>query len=249
VSGDAAGGGAWGGGPSKTSRFDLLFLAIYPHGSSPAPPGRPTQRIAVIDASALSSKWVATGGADGPPPGCTVLQELVIDPRELSGPHLLGVDPSNGDLYAALVADEPRSTVLRYRLTDGGAARSLWSTTSTGVKVVAVLLFLCLLGGAASSGRRATRRRAAGAHHTDALSSTSEAAGADGSHGLRGLRDEAGAIEMQGTAVGGGLGAADRGGIPSSWNELNPAARLAAEQQGEVASGAGSEAEKDTASP
>jgi len=39
-----------------------------------------------------------------------------IDPVEYSGPHLLGVDETNVDIYAALVTDDPKSTILRYRM-------------------------------------------------------------------------------------------------------------------------------------
>ena len=46
---------------------------------------------------------------------CTVLQILDVS-TAFSGPHLLGVDDVTGDLYAALVADEPESTVLRWKL-------------------------------------------------------------------------------------------------------------------------------------
>jgi hypothetical protein len=46
-----------------------------------------------------------------------VLQTITIDPTTLSGPHLLGVDTNSGDIYVALVADAPRSTVLRYTCT------------------------------------------------------------------------------------------------------------------------------------
>ena len=49
---------------------------------------------------------------------CNVLQTLTINPQEYSGPHLLGVDDLTGDVYAALVADVPESTVLRFRLND-----------------------------------------------------------------------------------------------------------------------------------
>ena len=44
------------------------------------------------------------------------LVEVIDVPRVDSGPHLLGVDSATGDVYAALVADQPRSWVLRYRL-------------------------------------------------------------------------------------------------------------------------------------
>ena len=66
------------------------------------------QQIAVLDLSKLN----AEDGARSP---CAVLQTLRLDPARFSGPHLLGVDGASGDLYAALVADEPRSTVLRFK--------------------------------------------------------------------------------------------------------------------------------------
>ena len=55
--------------------------------------------------------------ADGAKSRCSLLQQIDIDPNVYSGPHLLGVDAHNGDLYAALVADAPLSTVLRYKCT------------------------------------------------------------------------------------------------------------------------------------
>ena len=69
------------------------------------------QRITVIDASGLS----AAAGTRSP---CKVVQTIPLDPAEYSGPHLLGVDRATGDLYAALVADKPRSTVLRFKCVD-----------------------------------------------------------------------------------------------------------------------------------
>ena len=83
---------------------DLLFVATYVY---PNTDGR-WQRIVVLDTAGLD----AAKGIDSP---CTVLQTLAIDPAVYSGPHLLGVDPYTGDLYAALVADVPQSTVLRFR--------------------------------------------------------------------------------------------------------------------------------------
>ena len=46
---------------------------------------------------------------------CDLVEEIDV-PATYSGPHLLGVDDATGDVYAALVADHPRSWVLRYRL-------------------------------------------------------------------------------------------------------------------------------------
>ena len=68
------------------------------------------QRVTILDASGLNTK-------DGASSKCTVLQTIAIDPTTLSGPHLLGVDTNSGDIYVALVADAPRSTVLRYTCT------------------------------------------------------------------------------------------------------------------------------------
>ena len=82
---------------------DLLFVATYDN-----PPDGQHQRIVVIDAAGIDS----AKGIESP---CTVLQTLAIDPSVYSGPHLLGVDLYSGDLYAALVADVPHSTVLRFR--------------------------------------------------------------------------------------------------------------------------------------
>ena len=60
------------------------------------------QRIAVLDFSELD----AAAGAQS---RCRELQTLGIDPQAFSGPH------PTGDVYAALVADAPRSTVLRFK--------------------------------------------------------------------------------------------------------------------------------------
>ena len=121
--------------PADTSApsLDLLLLATYDN-----PPTGEHQRLFVIDASPLRA-WaeavpsvteavpsvteassLATGSEGGGGhgsgrPACHVLQELPIDPSRYSGPHLLGVDPFNGDIYAALIADAPLSTVLRFR--------------------------------------------------------------------------------------------------------------------------------------
>lgn len=81
---------------------DLGFVAIMDN-----PQDHRNQKIAVLDLSQLS----AEAGANSP---CNVLQTLEIDPQKLSGPHLMGVDRKTGDLYAALVADVPKSTVLRW---------------------------------------------------------------------------------------------------------------------------------------
>ena len=86
-----------------SSGRDLLFVATYDN-----PPDGQHQRIVVIDAAGIDS----AKGIESP---CTVLQTLAIDPSVYSGPHLLGVDLYSGDLYAALVADVPHSTVLRFR--------------------------------------------------------------------------------------------------------------------------------------
>jgi len=84
---------------------DLLLVAIMDN-----PQDGLNQRIAIVDASRLNPK-------DGHKSKCTVLQIINIDPKKYSGPHLLGVDHKNGDIYAALVADAPLSTVLRYKST------------------------------------------------------------------------------------------------------------------------------------
>jgi hypothetical protein len=83
---------------------DLLFVA-----SMDNPQDHKYQKISVIDTSQLSSE-------QGTASACAVLQTIRIDPQEYSGPHLLGVDSATGDVYAALVADVPKSTVLRFRL-------------------------------------------------------------------------------------------------------------------------------------
>eukprot|EP00037_Helgoeca_nana_P001956 m.30633 g.30633 ORF g.30633 m.30633 type:complete len:278 (-) comp12248_c0_seq2:1525-2358(-) len=81
---------------------DLVLVA-----SMDNPQDHRNQFIHVLDASKLSA---ATGSASA----CSVLQTITIDPAQYSGPHLLGVDPTNGDIYAVLVADVPLSTVLRF---------------------------------------------------------------------------------------------------------------------------------------
>ena len=123
---DALGAGA------HAANLDLLFLATYDNPSTGE-----HQRIHVIDASALaawgreitaraaggSGELGGEGDADAAaaaaaatgPPACSILQELPIDASMHSGPHLLGVDASNGDVYAALVAASPHSSVLRFR--------------------------------------------------------------------------------------------------------------------------------------
>ena len=83
---------------------DMLFVA-----SMDNPQDHKHQRIHVLDVSKLDR----TEGTSSP---CRILQTIDIDANVYSGPHLLGVDPENGDLYVALVADEPRSTVLRYSI-------------------------------------------------------------------------------------------------------------------------------------
>jgi hypothetical protein len=80
--------------------LDLLFVA-----SMDNPQDHKNQKISVVDVANLHERA----------PNCSILQTIHVPPAEYSGPHLLGVDHRNGDLYAALVADAPRSTVLRYK--------------------------------------------------------------------------------------------------------------------------------------
>ena len=75
----------------------MLYISYHIH-----------QQISILDVSALNS-------IDGVKSKCSLVQRIVIDPALYSGPHLLGVDARTGSVYAALVADEPLSTVLRYR--------------------------------------------------------------------------------------------------------------------------------------
>ena len=86
--------------------WDLLFVAAMDN-----PQDSRNQRILVVDASGLD----ASGAAKST---CDVVQEIGI-PTSYSGPHLLGIDTATGELYAALVADSPRSTVLRFRMRCG----------------------------------------------------------------------------------------------------------------------------------
>lgn len=82
---------------------DLLFVA-----SMDNPQDHKNQKISVLDVSGLNRQ-------DGVHSNCSALQTISIDPHDYSGPHLLGVDPIRGDLYVALVADSPLSTVLKYK--------------------------------------------------------------------------------------------------------------------------------------
>ena len=88
----------------KAVNYDLLFVA-----SMDDPQDKMYQKISILDVSQLSS-------ATGVDSKCTVIQTINIDPKNYSGPHLLGVDERTGDVYATLVADVPLSTVLRFRL-------------------------------------------------------------------------------------------------------------------------------------
>ena len=83
---------------------DLLFVAAMDN-----PQDHKHQKIFVLDVSGLNAN-------EGVGSACRVVQTIEVDANEYSGPHLLGIDESNGDVYAALVADVPLSTVLRYRL-------------------------------------------------------------------------------------------------------------------------------------
>ena len=82
---------------------DMVLIA-----SMDNPQDHRNQRITIADGSGLDRKL----GGKSP---CTVLQTITIDPDTYSGPHLMAVDASTGDIYAALVADAPKSTVLRFR--------------------------------------------------------------------------------------------------------------------------------------
>jgi len=90
-------------GSARGKARDLLFIA-----SMDNPQDGKYQRISVIDTTGLS----AAANVDSP---CTLLQTIHIDPQAYSGPHLLGIDGQSGDIYAALVADKPHSTVLRFK--------------------------------------------------------------------------------------------------------------------------------------
>jgi len=83
---------------------DLVMVGIMDN-----PQDGLNQRIAILDGSGLSS-------SEGVQSKCKILQELRIESK-YSGPHLLGLDTHNGDMYAALVADKPLSTVLRFKMT------------------------------------------------------------------------------------------------------------------------------------
>ena len=82
--------------------LDLGFVAMMDNPQD----GR-NQHVAVLDFSGLSA---ATGASSS----CAVVQTLDVDAAQFSGPHLLGVDETSGDVYAALVSDTPLSTVVRF---------------------------------------------------------------------------------------------------------------------------------------
>eukprot|EP00239_Pterosperma_sp_CCMP1384_P008887 CAMPEP_0197866110 /NCGR_PEP_ID=MMETSP1438-20131217/44036_1 /TAXON_ID=1461541 /ORGANISM="Pterosperma sp., Strain CCMP1384" /LENGTH=304 /DNA_ID=CAMNT_0043484647 /DNA_START=863 /DNA_END=1777 /DNA_ORIENTATION=- len=89
---------------SSNQTLDLIFVSVMDN-----PQDGGNQRIVVIDASSVSSGMSWTNQE------CSVVQVLNIHPKLYSGPHMLTLDPATGDLYAALVADDPLSTVLRFR--------------------------------------------------------------------------------------------------------------------------------------
>ena len=91
---------------SSDQRRDLAFVAIMDNPQD----GR-NQRIAVLDVSGFEA---GAGTGSPSPTACKLVQEIHV-PTSDSGPHLLGVDHDTGDLYAALVAPQPRSWVLRYK--------------------------------------------------------------------------------------------------------------------------------------
>lgn len=84
--------------------LDLLLVA-----SMDNPQDHLNQRISVLDVSGLSDTEAGAASRS-----CVLLQTITIPPAQYSGPHLLGVDEESGDLYAALVADQPMSTVLKF---------------------------------------------------------------------------------------------------------------------------------------
>jgi hypothetical protein len=84
----------------SSNSHDLLIVSIMDN-----PMDGKNQKIVVVDMSRISN----TGGK------CNVLQTIVVDSDKYSGPHLLGVDIRSGFLYAALVADAPKSALLRYK--------------------------------------------------------------------------------------------------------------------------------------
>ena len=86
---------------------DLIFVAIMDN-----PQDGKNAKIAVLDSSKLNYD-------DGADSACEIVQEITWDsdvPATDSGPHLLGVDSKTGALYAALVADSPKSTVLKFKM-------------------------------------------------------------------------------------------------------------------------------------
>ena len=170
----------------------------------------PTQRVAVIDASALA-EWAATDGASThkAPPRCSVLQLLPLDPQTLSGPHLLGVDRSNGDLYAALVADKPRSTVLRYRRA-GSQSPSRWQQDTVSEQLAGLGLLVVLCAVSLCVARSPRSRRSLSSMQSPVIAVAVAALDMHGTPQLRAVPDTI---------------------SPDAW-ELNPAAKRAARAQG-----------------
>lgn len=76
--------------------WDLLYLALMDNPQDGA-----VQKIVILNATEIGQNKA------------TVVQQLVIS-SSYSGPHLMDVDTATGNLYAALVSDKPKGTVLRF---------------------------------------------------------------------------------------------------------------------------------------
>lgn len=246
---DGADLGRWdcglaGGGKPFGVRFmsvgdlDVLFLAVYDN-----PGDGKHQRIDVIDASGMHPEWAAATQGEGTqseeaavahghdqaaraPPACTILQTLHVDPMRLSGPHLLGVDATNGDLYAALVGDAPRSTVLRYRRVASGGTQG---TGPPALKSASSVALFCLLScvGVALVWRDRRRCRQRGLSVSEEAPRVCTRCGAEASDG-----------GTCGASNDSSRENAEVASVPEAWHELNAAAQQAAiEAEGSRAGG------------
>ena len=213
------------GGGRGALGHDLLFMSVYAPNAA-APERR--QALLVLDASPLHSWALATQqqSALGEPgrasmssgaslPRCVVLQRLSIDGSEWSFPHLLGVDPRNGDVYAALVADAPRSSVLRFRrtLTTRPAA---WRAAMWWVPVAALAAVLGALAVAGARphlrARRSRLRSGGGGEKQTVIQLTAQ------EESVLAGRQRHNGMDARATSEH----------SCSSWEELNPAAEEAA---------------------
>ena len=249
---------------SSSSSLDLLFIAIYDNPPEGEAADGAHQRLVVVDAAPLSSwvrhaaslAWKGQGTSldSLPPPECRVLQELPIDPKVYSGPHLLGVDARNGDVYAALVSDTPRSTVLRFRLTGGGGGSGWGGAGSDDGEGFAMLLAIAFFGLCLWTGcfrnlqawLRARDPRQAAMRAADLSAAAAARAGSGGTQRCPGIEMQGmgGATSSTAAGYGGGgggggrlraVGGGDGGGRTAPWTSemgMEPAAEEVASSGG-----------------